>query len=330
MFSALIAWIFWRKGPDMLSRLVMALMIIIAIGFVKDAIVMADIQNMSDQMIQLTTAMDVVAIPIYAGILVELCSPGKLTVSHICWCEVPFVVLPVLSAIFRQPVFYYADMGLAVILGLSTAIWACFAIPSYHKYLKVNFSYDDNINLKWLQSILWTFFVILISWTLSCIHHNIWLDIVYMGCSLTLWIFICYFIYRHKSIVDELRPVIKTDAISSPDMRRDIFARIKKLIEEDRIYLNPLLKLSDIARLANTNRSYASAYFSSETGTTFYDHINQLRVAHSIALLTDTSKRLDEIAEQSGFNSRQSFHRVFLSIKGMTPSSYRVSLQTAD
>lgn len=40
MFSALIAWIFWRKGNDMLSRLVTALMIVMAVGFLKDTFMM--------------------------------------------------------------------------------------------------------------------------------------------------------------------------------------------------------------------------------------------------------------------------------------------------
>lgn len=148
-----------------------------------------------------------------------------------------------------------------------------------------------------------------------------------MSLTLMLWIFICYFIYKHKSVVDELRPAVRIESISdkSPDIRNQIFARIDKLIHEDRIYLNPMLKLSDIAGMAHTNRTYASAYFRLEIGATFYDHINGLRIKHAIGLLTDTSKRLDEIAEESGFNSRQSFHRVFVATTGMTPSAYRAA-----
>ena len=142
-----------------------------------------------------------------------------------------------------------------------------------------------------------------------------------------LWIFICYFIYKHKSVVDELHPVAQIESIpdKSPDIRSQVFARITRLIVEDRIYLNPMLKLSDIARMANTNRTYASAYFKTETGMTFYAHINRLRVKHAMGLLTGTPRRLDEIAEASGFNSRPSFHRVFVAIAGMTPAQYRAS-----
>lgn len=333
MFSALIAWIFWRKGNDMLSRLVTALMIVMAVGFLKDTFMML-ISPPHDTSITLrvSTVADVVAVPIYAFILVELCSPGRLTLKSVCLFEAPFILLPLLLVIFRHPVFYYTDMAFAILLGLTTATWSCFAIPRYHKYLKANFSYDDDINLYWLQSILWTFFIILTVWTLSCITYNPWLDVMYMLFTLTLWIFICYFIYKHKSVVDELRPIVKTEPLADKPagIRGEIFARIRKLIEEDRIYLNPMLKLSDLAQMANTNRTYASAYFSAEAGSTFYDHINGLRVSHAKTLLAGTAKRIDKIAEESGFNSRQSFHRVFITFAGMTPAEYRTSARKAD
>jgi len=328
MFSAFIAWIFMRKGADMLSRLVMSLMIVIAIGFLKDAFLMDSTYPLSDITIELATALDMVAVPVYAFIMVELCKPGKLSVRDICISEAPFVILPVLLYVFRLPVLYYIDIGMSIALGLATATWACFAIPSYHKYLKASFSYDENLSLKWLKSILWMFFVILFVWAASCVVYNPWLDVAYMVCSLTLWGFISYFIYRHTSSVDELLPLPGTKQTALPaNIRSEAFARIKVLIEKERIYLNPRLKLSDIAQLANTNRSYASAYFNSEAGTTFYDCINQLRVNHATALLADRSKKLEEIAEQSGFNSRQSFHRIFLNFQGMTPTAYRATLQ---
>lgn len=266
--------------------------------------------------------MDIVSVPIYAFILLELCSPGRLTAGLFWLGEMPFVSLTLLLIVFRHPLFYYVDMGLAILLGLATAIWTCFAIPRYHKQLKSRFSYRENIDLKWLQAILWAFFVLLMLWALSCIRYNPWFEIAYMASSLTLWIFIGYFLYRHKSVVKELRPLPAPEPSPATAARQAIFARIKRLIEEEKIYLNPLLTLSDIARLANTNRSYASEYFSSAVGSTFYDHINQWRVNHALTLLNDRSKRLDEVAEESGFNSRQSFHRTFLRIQGMTPRAY--------
>lgn len=330
MFTVLIAFIFWRKGSEMLPRLLMTLMVVMAAGFLKDALVLSRLVSLPDITLEFATAADMVAVPLYAFILIELCTPGFVTVRMIFITELPFVTLPILLMVSHSPVFYYVDLGLALSLGLATATWTCVAIPKYNRYLKATFSYDDNINLKWLQSILWAFFLLLTVWAASCIVYSPWVDVLYAVINLQLWMFICFFIYKHQSVVDELRTTqmsIGSIADCASDSKNVIFGRIRKLIIDDRVYLNSMLRLSDIARLAGTNRTYASEYFSVEAGMTFYDYINGLRIKYSLPLLADTSKRLDEVAQEAGFNSRQSFHRVFSTIQGMTPKEYRESLQ---
>lgn len=128
-------------------------------------------------------------------------------------------------------------------------------------------------------------------------------------------------------MVDELKPLPAQEVITAKgdDARSEVFARIDKLINEDKIYLDSMLKLSDISRMANTNRTYASAYFSDQ-GRTFYDVINSLRIKHSISLLADKANTIEKVAEASGFNSRQSFARVFSSIMGVSPAQYKIQI----
>jgi len=203
--------------------------------------------------------------------------------------------------------------------------WGCFAIPRYNRELKASFSFDDDIDLRWLQSILWSFLVLLAIWGLNCIFYNPWFDIAYMCCALAMWCFVCYFLYKHKSVVEDLKPVKKIDLNESP--REELFCRIRHLIVDEHIYLNPQLKLSDIARMANTNRSYASAFFSAQN-TTFYDYINGLRIEYAKTLLADSSRRVEDIAFESGYNSRQSFNRVFLAVEGISPTEFRAKIQS--
>lgn len=333
MFCNAIAWGFWKNRRNVLSRLVVALMVVMAAGYLRDTVFLACFSTIPDLWLELATISDIVAIPLYACILYELCCPGRITLQKVILSELPFVVLPVMLAVTRCRVFYFIDMGLGISLGLSMAIWTFFAIPAYHRHLKAAFSYDENVNLRWLQSILWGFFVLFMVWGVSCIVYNPWFEVAYMVSSLLIWIFICYSIYRHKSAVDELQPVIVADkagANAAPDQRSEVFARIKKLIEEDHIYLNPLLKLSDIARLAHTNRTYASLYFKNEAGATFYDYINGLRLKYAMEQLKHTSMRLDEVSEKSGFNSLRSFHRVFVAVRGLTPNEYRQNARRAE
>ena len=85
-----------------------------------------------------------------------------------------------------------------------------------------------------------------------------------------------YFLYRHESVIDEL---VNTETIDEPqdesDMEQSTIATIvQRLFYQEQIYLNPKLKLSDVATLVGTNRTYLSRYFNQENGQTFYDYVN--------------------------------------------------------
>lgn len=315
MFSLMVAWLFFRNRHDTLSRLIITLMLVVAACFLKDLFTVGDDM--------LSVMVDVVAIPIYACILYELCKPGKIKPAVVFFAELPFVVLPFLFATTSISALYYIDMGLGIILGLVMFFWTCFAIPKYNRALKAAFSYNDDIDFRWLSSILWVFFVLLAVWGLSCVFYNPWFDIAYMCCAMVMWCFVCLFLYKHKSVVEDLKPV--EEVASNDNPRNDLFERIRHIIIDEQLYLNPQLKLSDIATLIGTNRSYVSAFFSAEQ-TTFYDYINRIRINHAKRLLADRSLRIDDIATDSGYSSRRSFHRVFLAFEKVSPSDYRMNL----
>ena len=97
---------------------------------------------------------------------------------------------------------------------------------------------------------------------------------------------------------------------------------INKLFVEEKLYLNPQLKLSDVARQVGTNRTYLSRFFNQEKQMTFFDYVNNLRVEHAVDLLQKSNLRLNVIAEQSGFNSI-SRATLFTAKQQCTPSEYR-------
>ncbi|MCI6995217.1 MAG: AraC family transcriptional regulator [Eubacterium sp.] len=56
---------------------------------------------------------------------------------------------------------------------------------------------------------------------------------------------------------------------------------------------------------------------------TFYEYLNQKRVAKAEELLITTDQSVTEIAMNSGFSSISSFNRTFKSLKGCSPTVYR-------
>lgn len=321
----MMTWFFLRKSREMLSRLVAVLMIVLAIQCLKDLFFIVPYEETESRIWMIMTSIDMMAVPLYAYILIELCSPGTLNLKTIILHELLFVALPILFIFTNNILFYYADVLLAAIYGFGYALWTVIRIPKYHKLLRQRFSYDENINLNWLRYILISFFVILSLWIIDCLIINLNIEAIYMSGSLAIWMFISYFLYRHGSVIDELAEPNPIEAVLStvendpPRLKEKILI----LFEKDKIYLNPKLRLSDVASMVGSNRTYVSRIFNDCHGKTFFEYVNEYRVRHAMDILKSSDKKIEEIAEISGFSSRQSFHRVFNKITRLTPEEYR-------
>ena len=101
--------------------------------------------------------------------------------------------------------------------------------------------------------------------------------------------------------------------------------RMYLLFEKERVYLNPRLRLSELAMVLGTNRTYLSQYFNQNCESTFYDFVNDYRIHHAKLLLHSTDDTLETIAMNSGFNSLSTFRRAFVQREGMSPIEFRAS-----
>lgn len=330
MFYFMMSWLFYRKDKEMLSRLVTVLMFVIGLQCLKDLFFIKPITELDEIDWMVVTAADMVAVPLYAFALIELCSPTSLTRRTIVFHELLFIVPFALLSFTRDVVFYYAMVLEAAVYGTSYVIWATFAIPKYNAQLKQRFSYTENINLSWLRAIFFSFTFILLIWIVDCMYVSYALEALYMISSLVVWMFISYYIYKHESVLDELSDLAEDGSEETPAPAEasdtemsEIGKRISTLFDNDRIFLNPNLKVSDIATEIGTNRTYVSAFFNKEAECTFYDYVNRYRIEYACNLLTNSEENIVQIAEKSGFNSSQSFIRVFSKIKGTSPTKYR-------
>ena len=326
MFYGMMTWIFWQKRSERLSRFVMALMAVIAIQCLKDVFFLNDYLYDNPRIWAIMTSVDMVAVPLYAFILMELCRPGMVTTRMIVAQMAPVVVLPVLFVVTGRGIFYLLETAYAALYGAGYAVWTIFAIRRYDILLHQQFSYEENINLNWLKIILVFFFMILTLWILDCLYINIDIESCYMLGSLVMWMFLAYFIYRHETVIGELKsaPAVHGEV---PDEESALAVRVRELFEVDRVFLNPNLKLADIVAMTGSNRTYISRFFNSERKTTFFDFVNGYRVRYAMELLAGSADKIDCIADRSGFNSRQSFHRVFSKIAGMSPERFRAQMQ---
>lgn len=102
--------------------------------------------------------------------------------------------------------------------------------------------------------------------------------------------------------------------------------RLTGVVENQTLYLNPELRLSDLATALGMRPYRVSEVLNRGMHTSFYDLINRYRVAKAQQLLCSPGAahlNLLGIAMESGFKSKSVFNEVFKKSTGLTPSQFR-------
>ncbi|SDM59600.1 helix-turn-helix domain-containing protein [Maricaulis salignorans] len=103
--------------------------------------------------------------------------------------------------------------------------------------------------------------------------------------------------------------------------------RLERLMHDEKPYLEPELKVADLARCLHTpDYKVSRAITAGLQQANFNRYVNALRVAHAKALLRDSrsaTRSILLIALDSGFASLGPFNRAFKADTGMTPRAWR-------
>ena len=109
-----------------------------------------------------------------------------------------------------------------------------------------------------------------------------------------------------------------------PEASRALMDRICQLLEEQKLYQNSDLKVTDIATALSSNRRFVSDCINSQRGCSFTQFINGYRIEHAKRILRqDPNKKIADVYIEAGFSNEQSFFRTFKAITGMTPSEWK-------
>jgi xylan 1,4-beta-xylosidase len=87
-------------------------------------------------------------------------------------------------------------------------------------------------------------------------------------------------------------------------------------------YREPL-SLEEVASIHYLSIPYLSKYFKKQTGKTFSQYLNEIRLAHAVNELVNSDKPITRIALDNGFPNLASFNRVFNESYQIKPVEYR-------
>lgn len=102
--------------------------------------------------------------------------------------------------------------------------------------------------------------------------------------------------------------------------------RIRLVYEEMKRNYMKELTVSEMANQVGISVSYFSMLFKQNTGQTFVNALNRIRVERARELLLEPDLKVFEIAEMVGFESLPFFFKLFKQEVGMSPNEYRKSL----
>ena len=287
---------------------------------------------------------DLVFLPLICAFFVEATSPGKVANWHICVAVGVQAVFAVVFPFYPQGIVVHIAMVIAYAMAFATIVHVLIFSVRYHRFISSNYSYKENIDVLWVTFSCIVYFLSLFFYGFA-FEETTWLsEALYNLFSLALWSLLMMFARRHRVIsvvfaMEKPMPATsfdnivqeETEALPAPSRDEEIATRLKIGVESGKLYLNPLVTLNDVAQAIGTNRTYLSDYFNNILDTSFYDYINTYRIAEACRIIDkmpdEGKKSMIEVAEMSGFNSRSTFHRYFMKVKGVSPKEYYNSIQ---
>lgn len=107
----------------------------------------------------------------------------------------------------------------------------------------------------------------------------------------------------------------------------EIYSRLEKHVRETKIYLNPDLTLSILARKTGIPARHLSSAVNSVSQCNVSQWINGFRIEWAKELLLSTLLPVTDIMLESGFTTKSNFNREFLRVSGVSPTLFRQKMQ---
>jgi len=117
------------------------------------------------------------------------------------------------------------------------------------------------------------------------------------------------------------RKVCNDNVEKKQEQKSQMVEEIKDYIREH--YCESDMGLTRVGSEFRVSESYLSTLFKEQSGGNFGDFLESLRIEKACELLQDKTITVNEVAEEVGYNSVQSFRRAFKRVKGVSPKEQR-------
>ena len=210
---------------------------------------------------------------------------------------------------------------------ISLIVYSIITYLTIVRYEKSNTLSKASKNIAWVKSIIYCTFLLAVIWLFSIVVNS-----GFSKSVLALWDH--YILYLPLLVFIYLLAMAawrreNNNQKTGRQYFNEADKHIKELLllmESERIYLNPLLKVDDVASSISISEKALSNLLNQHMGKGFNDFINEYRINAVKTMLTDpryNNFTIAAIAFDCGFNSVATFQRVFKQFTGTTPSKFQ-------
>jgi AraC-like DNA-binding protein len=217
-------------------------------------------------------------------------------------------------------------------------IYKCLKLyTQYREWTKTQFSDIESVSFKWFRNFLIVLIISFVVYLLKMVIIRMYdLDFKQDWWDNLVGVVLIYYvsITGYAQIQPNTGLVFKEEEYKPENIQKEKFnedelqnwkSKILKLMQDDKLYLQPELNLSDIANRLKTNISVLSGVVNSVFGKNFNDFVNEYRVKEfqeRIQLPENRNITLLGVAFDCGFNSKATFNRSFKKFTGKSPKEF--------
>ena len=107
-----------------------------------------------------------------------------------------------------------------------------------------------------------------------------------------------------------------------PSTKDNIERKVKALMEDENVFLDPEMSLQKLSSLTSTNTTYLSNTVNDCFGCNFRTLLNRYRVELAKKQMTSDGGLVKDLFKECGFSSRSAFYASFKQITGQTPLQF--------
>jgi len=205
-------------------------------------------------------------------------------------------------------------------------------INIFRKSVDIVYSNETIARTQWTQHLISAILVItvynLITLSLNVAGYELFAASEFIGTLLFLLLIIGVGVHTLNQPHIYTKLHIKKNTTEEDDLSY-LVIRIEKYMNTSKRFLDPNLRLDQLANELNVSSHKLSAAINKGFGKNFFEFTNEYRVDHAKRLLkNENNMKLFSVAIDSGFNTQASFNRTFKRHEGTSPSTFRARVQS--